>query len=77
MLLPDMDEVLSLDQWFSCFGQVLFPLLSDLGLPPRHGVEQSIVDETRMRVCNILTKVGTMLLVLGIILRLDFSSLLS
>ena len=57
LLLHDMQELLVLAQWQSLFDHVLFPLTASLAFPARVGVDISMVDETRMRACNIVTKV--------------------
>ena len=58
LLLPEMHEVLRIDEWQQCFERVLFPLMMSLALPPRPGVDPAMIDETRLRVCNMLTKVA-------------------
>lgn len=57
LLLPDMEDSLSSANWLQVFELVLFPLLSELSLPARAGVDLGVIDETRMRACNMLTKV--------------------
>ena len=53
----DMERALSSTEWLSCLETVLFPLLATLLLPPRSGSDTGLVDEIRMRTCNLLTKV--------------------
>lgn len=53
-------QTLSGPEWLGCFRQVLFPLMNHLlhEAPLTHGTDASLIEESRIRIATITSKVN-------------------